>query len=149
MRVPALVTIALGAAMTLGGCEQPRQIFISDGFVRLAAVPGRPAAAYFTLHGGAAPATLISVRTPVAIKAEMHQSMQTGAMASMKPIARIALPAGGKVQFAPAGRHVMLFDVNPGIKPGRAVPLIFTFADGLRIQYDAPVIAAGDPAPKS
>ena len=59
------------------------------------------------------------------------------------------MPARGKVSFAPGGKHAMLFDVNPGIKPGGTITFIFTFADGLRIQQDAGVIAAGDPAPKT
>ena len=45
-------------------------------------------------------------------------------------------------------KHVMLFNVNPGIKPGSAVPFIFTFADGTRIQYNARAQAAGDPPPE-
>jgi copper(I)-binding protein len=136
------------ALLALTGCEPPREIHVSDGYVRLGAVPGRPAAAYFELHGGATDATLISVISDVAIKAEMHESMQSGSMSSMKPIDHIPLPAGKDVIFAPGGKHVMLFDVNPVIKPGGVVPLTLTFADGQRVQYRAGAIAAGDPAPK-
>ena len=42
----------------------------------------------------------------------------------------------------------VLFDVNPGIKPGSTMNFTFTFADGERILQTAGVIAAGDPAPK-
>jgi len=87
------------------------------------------------------------VTSEVAIRAELHESMQKGNMASMKPIDHVALPAASKVVFAPGGKHVMLYDINPTIVPGRTVPLLFTFADGLRILYNAPAIAAGDPAP--
>ncbi len=150
MRFIAVLALAL---LALGGCGQPKQIYVSDGFVRLAAVPGRPAVAYFTLHGGPSDTVLLSVTTEVAIKSELHESMSSGpanngGMSSMKPIGQIALPAGGKVVFASSGKHVMLFDMNPGVTRGKTAPLIFTFADGLRIQYDATVIAAGDPAPK-
>jgi periplasmic copper chaperone A len=142
------IAIALiAAAMTLGACGQPPQIYVDKGYIRLGAAPNRPAAAYFTLHGGASDATVISVSTEVAIKSEMHESMMQGNVSSMKPIDRLPLPAESKIVFKPGGKHVMLFDVNPGIKPGRTTPLIFTFSDGQRIQYDAKVIAAGDPAP--
>ena len=136
----------LAALLALTGC-QPKAIYVSDGYVRLPAVPKHPAVAYFTLHGGAADATLVSVTTEVAIRTELHESMQKDNMASMKPIDHIALPAASKIVFAPGGKHVMLYDMNPTIVPGRTVPLLFTFADGLRIQYNAPAIAAGDPAP--
>ena len=112
------------------------------------ALAGRPAAAYFTLTGGAADATLISVTSPLAIRSELHESMQAGGMASMKPVQQVALPAHGKVMFEPGGKHVMLFDVNPAIKPGSMILLVATFADGRRVQHNARAIAAGDPAPQ-
>nr|WP_299908800.1 copper chaperone PCu(A)C [Sphingomonas bacterium] len=144
MRIVAI----LAALLALSACQAPREIYVSDGYVRLAAVPRGPAVAYFTLHGGATDATLISVSSDVSIRSEMHESMQSGSMASMKPIDQVALPAASEVAFAPRGKHVMLFDMNPGIKPGGVVPLLFTFADGLRVHYKAGAIGAGDPAPK-
>jgi copper(I)-binding protein len=143
---PAILLTA--AALTLSACQQPKEIEVRDGFVRLAAVKGNPAAAYFTLHGGAEDATLMSVGSTVAIKAEMHESMKMGAGMTMKPIGDIPLPASGEIKFAPGGRHVMLFDVNPGIKPGAAVPLTFTFTNGQRVDYRARAIGAGDPVPE-
>lgn len=148
-----LLPLLIATAM-LAGCQQPREIHVDRGFVRLAAVPGHPAAAYFTVHGGAADTVLISVASEVAIKSEMHESMSAGGsggaggMMTMTPIRDLPLPAAGTIRFAPGGRHVMLYDVNPAIKPGGTVPLTFTFSSGLRIDYDAGAIAAGDPAPK-
>lgn len=135
-------------ALPLAACGQPKQIFVDKGYVRLAAVPGQPSVAYFTLHGGTDATTLLSVTSPTTIKTELHESMTNGAMSSMKPVGDIALPAGGVVTFQPGGKHVMLFDVNQSVKPGTTMPLVFTFANNLRIQYDAPVIAAGETPPK-
>jgi len=141
-----IVTI-LGVLLALPGCGSPTEIHVTNAWVRLPAAPGRPAGAYFTLHGGKANATLISISSDVAIKAEMHETVKSGAMSAMKPIEQVALPAASKIVFAPGGKHVMLFDVNPGIKPGAPVPLLFTFADGQRITYKATAVGAGDPAP--
>jgi len=69
-------------------------------------------------------------------------------MSAMKPIDHLPLPAGGTIAFAPGGKHLMLYDVNPEIAPGRTLALTFTFSDGTRLQYPALVIAAGDAAPK-
>jgi copper(I)-binding protein len=67
----------------------------------------------------------------------------------MKPIARVEIPAKTDVVFAPGGRHVMLFDVNPGIKPGeRTITFTLTFADGTRILQNAAVVGAGDTGTK-
>ena len=138
----------LAGLAALAGCGSPRQLTVSDAWVRLAAVKNRPAAAYFTVHGGAAPATLIAVSSDVAIRTEMHQSMTTGTMASMAPLARVAVPAGTDVAFAPGGRHAMLFDVNPGIKAGSKMTLTLSFANGDRIPLAVDVVGAGDPKPE-
>jgi len=142
------IVLALGAAAMLAACSQPRELSVDGVWVRLAAVPGRPAAGYFTVHGGPAPATLIGVTTDVAIKSEMHETMTKGTMSEMTPLQRLDIPANTDVAFKPGGRHVMLFDVNPGIKRGSTINFTFSFADGTRILHNANVIAAGDPGAK-
>lgn len=137
-----LVTVA-----TLGAC-QPHDITIDKGYVRLPAVKGQPAAAYFTLHGSGKDNTLISIATEYAIRSEMHESMKMGGMSSMKPVDHLPLPADGTLEFKPGGKHLMLYDVNPEIVPGRTLALTFTFSDGTRLEYPALVIAAGATPPK-
>ena len=130
-------------AVTLAGCGKPTQVAVEGAWVRLPAVPGRPAAAYFTVRGGSADATLIAVRTMSAARAELHESMANG----MRAIAAVPVPAGGSVAFAPGGRHVMLFDVDPTAAPGRAMTLYLVLGDNRTLTAPAKVVAAGDPAP--
>jgi copper(I)-binding protein len=142
--------IALAAATAaLAGCAQEKQLFISDAWVRLAAVPGRPAAGYFTITGGPTDATLVSVSTDVAVKTELHESKAAtgGQGMTMEALRQVPVPALQQVRFAPGGKHAMLFDLNPAVKPGGTITFIFTFADATRIEQDARVIAAGDPPP--
>lgn len=145
MRISIALTLA---TLALAGCANPKPLYVDHVWVRLNAVAHGPAAGYFDVHGGAAPATLIAVSTDTAIRAEMHASGQAGGMATMTPIASVDIPAKAVVRFAPGGRHVMLFDVNPGIKPGGTMNFTFTFSDGERILQTANVVAAGDPATK-
>lgn len=144
VRLPKLM---LALAGTLAACSAPPQIAVDHTYVRLSAVPHRPAAAYFTVHGGAANVVLLSISSDAAIKAEMHQSMSGGGMASMKPLDTLPVPARGTVQFAPGGRHLMLYDVNPGIVAGRRMKLTFVFSNGQRVDVYAPSVAAGAPVP--
>lgn len=145
MRRAPVMTAALSI---LAACSGPKPLSVDGAYVRLAAVPAQPSAGYFTIHGGPQPATLIAVSADTAIVAKMHRSMQSGGMASMTPIDRLAIPAKGIVRFAPGGLHVMLSGINPTIKRGGTMHLTFSFADGTRLVQDADVIAAGDPAPK-
>ena len=148
-------SLACLATLLLAGCLQPDEISVDDAWVRLPAVKGRPAAAYFTVHGGPADSTIIAVTSEVSIRSEMHESVArtgpggtAGAM-SMKPIGSVKVAANADVQFKPGGKHVMLYNLNPVIVPGGpAVLLTLSFADGNRVSRKATVFAAGDPAPE-
>lgn len=147
--VVTLLTAGLILAPTMTACStHPKETYVDHAWIRLGAVKGRPASAYFTVHGGPTAQTLIAVTTDVTVKSEMHETMAQGTMSSMKPLGSVAIPAKGTVAFQPGGRHVMLYNMNPGITPGATVTLTLTFGNGLRILQDAGVIAAGDPAPK-
>ena len=129
------------SAIALTGCS-PREPTVEDAWVRLPAVPGRPAAAYFTIHGGQVDRTLTRATTPRARSAELHESMAGG----MRSIAAVPVAASADVAFAPGGRHVMIFGLDPRVKPGATVPLELDF-EGRPVSVDAKVVGAADPAP--
>ena len=137
-------------AASLAACSaQPSAPAVGDAYVRLAAVPGRPAAGYFLLHGGAADATLVQVEAPGAARAELHTSRMTGnGMATMDSLPSVRVPARGSVAFAPGAQHVMLFGLPASVAAGGTLPLTLRFADGSAVRADARVIAAGDAAPE-
>lgn len=136
------------AVMAIGGCQKKPVLDATDAWVRLSPVRTNPSAAYFTLHGGAKDETLISVTSPVAIRAEMHESVNRGGVTTMAPLKTVTVPAGGTVKFEPGGRHVMLYYVNPGVKPTWTMDLRFTFADGRIVIRRAKVVGPADPPPK-
>ena len=121
---------------------------VDRAWVRLAAVPGRPSAAYFTLHGGTEAARLVAVASPDAGDVELHETMGSGqGMATMAPLDGVDIAPGAAVAFAPGGKHAMVFGLAPGIKPGGTVKLSFRFARGQPLVLDAKAVAAGDPSP--
>ena len=140
--------IVSGLAALLAACGGPRQVEVEDAWVRLPAVPGRPAAAYFTIEGGAEPRRLIRVTADYAVRSEMHETMSGAGHMSMRPIGAVDIPAGGEVAFEPGSRHVMLYDIDRRAKPGTTTLLTLTFADGRRIYRKATIIAAGAEAPE-
>ncbi|RYD95364.1 MAG: copper chaperone PCu(A)C [Sphingomonadales bacterium] len=132
----------------LSACQQPAELKADGAWVRLPAAEGRPGAAYFTVHGGDKGDTLLSVTTPAALRTELHESMKGDhGMMAMKPIQDVAVPARGTLAFEPGGRHVMLFDIGPAVKAGQRIPLKLSFAGGKRLEVQAMVAGAGDPAP--
>jgi copper(I)-binding protein len=130
---------------------------VQKAWIRLPAVPGRPAAGYLTLVGGQADATLVAVTTPAAARTELHETMKMAAPAgheampgmghgatTMRPLEALPLPAGQTVKLAPGSRHLMLFDMDAKVPPGASVPLRLRFADGRMLETEAKTVAAGD-----
>ena len=136
------VSIALlVAALVASRVEAATALRVDKAVVALAAVPGRPAAGYFTLSGG--PATLTSVASPLASRIEMHSSSMAGGVMSMEKLAAVLVRAGTPVSFAPGGNHLMIFDLRASVKPGSTVPLQLHFADGQTLRVEARAVAPG------
>jgi len=139
--------VLLIAAMVMGvtpaAAAAPR---VTAAWVRLAAVPGRPAAGYFTVAGGAAPVELVAVASPLA-RIELHGMSMAGGVMRMDALPSVRVAANARVSFAPGGNHLMLFDMPASVRPGATLPLSFRFADGAVVKVAAPVRAAGADAP--
>ncbi len=135
------------AVLLVAGCGAKPVEGVTDATVTLPAVPGRPGAAYFTLNGGAADNRLMQISAPQIVRIELHESSMKNGMMTMNALeGGVAVPAGGKVKFAPGGKHAMLFDINPKVGPGTTMKLNFTYANGRVIPVEATVKAAGDVA---
>jgi len=99
------------------------------------AAQGQTGAGFMTLKNpGAKPDALVTVESPLARMVQIHQSSMSGGMASMKAVARVAIPAGGGVTFAPGGYHLMFVGLTKSVKTGDAVPATLTFASGAKVK---------------
>ena len=149
-RISVLAGVAL---LGLAGCDRhpAGTLWIDRAWVRLAPVPGRPSAGYLVIHGGHDATRLLAIESPSAGSTELHRSMnemQGGmAMATMRPVDGIDVPANGTVALSPGGYHLMLFGVAPQIAAGGTMPLAVRFAKGEPVIVKARVVAAGDAAP--
>ena len=98
------------------------------------------AAAYFVVHNkGAEADQLLSVATPVAGKAEMHEHVHAGGVMKMQQVQSVAIPAGGEVKFEPMGYHVMLFNLQQQAKDGERFPLTLTFEKAGAVEVEIAV----------
>ena len=139
LAVLALYLFALAACN-----REPKAMYVAEAEVRLPAVKGNPGAAYFTLHGGAVDERLMSVSSPLAVRAEMHDMTMDGDVMKMDAIdGGLAVPANATVEFKSGGKHVMLFDISPKVEPGDTLPLTLSFASGTTLSTEARAVAAG------
>jgi len=146
MTLPRFAIFAATAAV-LAAPVQAAAPMVHDAWVRLPAVPGRPAAAYFTIMGMGTADRLVEVSSPLATRTEMHTMAMDAGVMKMLPLPVVAIPARGNVAFAPGGNHVMLYTLMPAAKLGTPLPLALRFEKAGIILVNAATIAAGDPAP--
>ncbi|MBT2375082.1 copper chaperone PCu(A)C [Pseudomonas fluorescens] len=87
-------------------------------------------AAYFVIHNkGEKPDRLLSVDTPVAAKAELHEHVMQGDLMKMQQVTSVAVPAKGDLTFAPMAYHVMLLELKDRslLADGKHFPLTLHF----------------------
>ncbi|HEX8526696.1 copper chaperone PCu(A)C [Allosphingosinicella sp.] len=132
-------TATILAAFALAGCgaPDPAPVVVEDPLVTLPAVPRRPGAAYFTLETSREGVRLVGVASPKAGRIEIHES-------GMRPVGSVSIPPGEALAFAPGGRHLMVYDLEPSLRPGARIPLIFTFEGAPAVTTDAEVRGPGD-----
>lgn len=149
----ALLSPLLALAACSSGHEAGKAgIEVDNAWVRLPALPDRPGAAYFTLRNNGPATVLTGLQSPRVQRIELHDSqMGSGTMAGMMdmaPVSQVAIPQQGIVKFEPAGRHAMLFGIDPKAQPGDTLVLTLSFRDGRKIDAQAQLVTAGSPPPR-
>ena len=133
----------LAAALALTACgdaSSPICVTAAAPSVRLPALPGRPGAGYFEIQSDS---VLVSVSSPRVQRIEMHETMSSAQMTEMRPLTRAASGECGRISFSPGGRHLMLFGIDPAVRPGDEIPLVFHFERGPAATYSARVESVG------
>ena len=149
---------ALGAALTLALAPTARaQVApearggdVAAGALRItrpwtrAAGQGGTGAGYMTIrNAGPAPDRIVAARAAVARTVELHTHIRDGDVMRMRPVPAIDIPAGGTVQLAPGGLHIMLIGLAAPLRQGERVPLILVFERAGEVQVQLAVEAAG------
>lgn len=156
MRSFTLVATALGAASLMSCNFDVKQTegsnvsttvtttTVTDPWIQLPAVPGRPGAAYFTLTIEERADELMAVSTPKA-RVELHESRTVNGVARMSRATDLTIPKGRSLRFSPGGKHAMLFDIDPSVKAGDMIPLTFTFrhSSPVTVDVEARPVGAG------
>ncbi len=100
---------------------------VHHAWVRLPPPVSDTAAVYAQLHNPAArDVRIVGVSADAAASAMMH-SMAGG---TMKTLPTLTVPAGGLVNFAPGGMHIMLMGLKHPLSAGEIVHIELRFADG-------------------
>jgi copper(I)-binding protein len=82
---------------------------------------------------------LVEVRSEDFESIELHVTVTEEGVAKMRREDSVIVPAGGRVEFAPGGRHLMLFGQARPLSEGDSVQLVLGLADGTELRGMASV----------
>lgn len=118
---------------------------VSDPWMRTI-IPSRPAAGYFTLSNETGKAhALVGAASPACGMLMLHESIHRNGRERMVMRKWIAVPAHGKVTFAPGGFHLMCMSPKKAqMVPGHKVPVTLRFEDGSSVTVNFPVHGVND-----
>ena len=117
-------------------------IRLENAFTR-SAPAGGVGAFYVTIVNTGGADRLVAVASPVAGKAELHESAMADGVMRMRGVAGLAIPAGGTVKLAPGGYHVMLVALTQPLTVGQSVPVTLTFEKAGAVETRASVAKPG------
>ncbi len=127
---------AAAAFLLLSAGAQAAGPAVSGAWFR--AMPAHlPAAGYFDLHNGSSKTiSLVGASSPACGMLMLHMSSRSSGMEHMMEVARVDVPPGGTVGFAPGGYHLMCMQPTPMLRIGGHVPVTLQFADGTRLSAE-------------
>ncbi len=129
MKLQTLITALALSSTTLFA----QTVEVKDAWVR-ASVQGQMATGAFMKLIAKDGAQLVSVSSPVAGVAEVHEMKLEGDVMKMRAVPALDLPAGKTVELKPGGYHVMLMDLKTALKKDSTVPLTLVFKDAKGVQ---------------
>lgn len=139
-------SLALASLASLASNLWAQTVDVKDAWIRTS-VQGQKATGAFMTITARDGAKLMSVSTPVAGIAEVHEMKMDGDIMRMRAVAGgLDLPAGKAVELKPGGYHVMLMDLKAALPKDSSVPLTLVFKDAKgqqsKIELKVPVSTA-------
>lgn len=148
-RVLALSGAALAASLLLAGCSSAPEsagaaqsaettgiessFELADGWAK--AGDGMTGVFGTLTNTGSEDLNLVSVDSPAAGMIELHETVTTGANATMREKeGGFVIPAGGTFELVPGGDHIMFMDLPKPLLAGDEVELTLTFSDGESVE---------------
>lgn len=112
---------------------------------RASSSPAGTGAVYLTVADtGGEGDRLVGVSTPAAESATLHESVdQEGVHRMVERPEGFEVPAGGSLELAPGGKHVMLMGLADGAAADGSLPLTLTFVGAGEVTVEVPVAGPG------
>lgn len=151
--IRSIATAVCVTGLAFTSWAQAQNVEVQNAWAR-ATVQGQKASGAFMTLTAQTPGRLVSVSSPVAGVAEVHEMKMEGDVMKMRALTNgLELPAGKPVELKPGGYHVMLMDLKLPLQKDTTIPVTLVFKDAkgvetkkelkLPVSQTAPTGAAG------
>jgi hypothetical protein len=136
----AVLALAVAACGEDDGAEETGMdedtVHVADAWARS---PSEDVGAvYFKAHNGAEEEDrLIGVSSPVAGRAEIHETVEQDGEMVMQPVGSVAIGPDEEVSFEPGGYHIMLFDLTEPLEVDSTITVVLEFENAGQIPIEA------------
>jgi periplasmic copper chaperone A len=111
-----------------------QNVEVKDAWVRTTVQGQKASGAFMTLTAKEA-TRLVSIATPVAGVAQVHEMKMDGDVMRMRALPDgLDLPAGKPVALTPGGYHVMLMDLKAALPKDSTIPMTLVFKDAKGVE---------------
>jgi copper(I)-binding protein len=121
------------------GADPAQAPQVAAPWIRSAPPAASVMAGYLRFEAGGTAVTITGAECAGFGTTELHESAEVDGVATMRELARVEVPAGGSIDFAPGGKHLMLMSPTAIPAAGETVACTLLLADGTRLEFDAPV----------
>ena len=144
----ALVMLAASVAPVIGHGAGSGSMHIAHPWARATAGVARNGVAYLTIvNRGREADRLVSVTSPVARKAALHNHIVEGDIVKMRPVEAITVHPGTPAVLKPGGLHIMLMGLHAPLMQGQTFVLTLTFEQAGTVDVEVAVEKPGAMAP--
>ena len=147
-RFPSLMLAAALSLPVLAFGQADAKLQVEGAWARRAAMmmkdssgggSGNGAVYAVLVNAGNAPDALLGAESDAAATVEIHETYRDMNMMMMRPVRKIDVPAGNKVELKPGGYHVMLLNLKRDLKAGETISVTLQFEKAGKIPVTATI----------
>ena len=145
-KILAIAAVAAIAAASIAWAHEYRlrSLHIDHPFARATPPGARSGGVFLSVeNNGDRADRLLSVSTPVAGTAELHQMVMDAGVMRMRAVAGLDVKPGDRLVLQPGGYHVMLADLKRPLQAGDSFPLTLGFEKAGSIEVSVVVESMG------
>jgi len=120
--------LSLGLIAAAAVAQTPAPVRVDGAWAR-ATVAGQTGTGAFMALTASEDLKLVSVTSPAAGVAEVHEMKIEGEVMKMRAVPTLELPAGRTVHLKPGGYHLMLMDLKAPLLKDTVLPVTLVFRD--------------------